>query len=192
VSTRALLKAFEPEDGERTEGREMVVAADRSRWVYHPTSTVDEPTENLALRSDRGPGRWLRSDRIVDLVLPINATLVDGARLFLTPPGAVLLVQRGYWDLDVAFTGGTASTIGLSASDLAYATEGDLLGGAAGDGAVFLTAPGVRPGTVGPKLAAGVFLVPGVEVRFNRINDAFTAGAGRAHLVCTVISNLGA
>ena len=51
---------------------------------------------------------------------------------------------------------------------------------------------GVKIGTIGAKTAAGVILIAGDTVRFDRITSVFTAGAGNAHLVCDVLANAGA
>lgn len=94
-----------------------------------------------------------------------------------------ILLVKALWEVTAAFTGGASSAIGLSSSNSAYSTAGDLLGGASGDVLAGLTV-GFR-GTVGAKLASEgvVVLAAGDTVKFNRITSAFTAGAGYVHLL---------
>jgi hypothetical protein len=88
-----------------------------------------------------------------------------------------------FWEITKAYTGGTASTIGVSSSLSPFDTKGDLLGGAAGDGASNLV-PGISAGTKGPELAGGpIILTAGATIRLDRITSAFTAGEGFLHIV---------
>jgi 3-hydroxyisobutyrate dehydrogenase-like beta-hydroxyacid dehydrogenase len=139
-----------------------------------------------------GTGVWVRVDTEVDLGFAFDFNKADAAVLYTVPTNAILHVRRGYWKVTTSFTGGASSAIGLSSSNAAYNTKGDLLGGAAGDVAAALTsgAP-VRPGTIGAKTAAGVFLVGGDTIRFDRVTSAFTAGVGEAHLICDILANPG-
>ncbi|WP_196302696.1 hypothetical protein, partial [Streptococcus pneumoniae] len=77
---------------------------------------------------------------LVDLPFPIGFATADAAVLGTMPAASSLLVIRGYWEISADWTGGTASAIGLSSSQTAHSTKGDLLGGAAGDVAAALTA----------------------------------------------------
>ncbi len=118
---------------------------------------------------------------VATLKLPISFNTADGAVLFTVPAGHFLRVNRSYWNVQSAFTGGSSSTIGLSSSNAAYATKGDVLGGAAGDAQAALGA-GIRGGTLGAKFASNgvILLSPGDTIRFDRITSAFTAGSGYA------------
>lgn len=113
------------------------------------------------------------------LKLAIAHDTADGAVLYTVPAGHYLRLGRAWWNVQTDFTGGSSSAIGIDSSNAAYATAGDLLGGASGDVAASLTA-GQRGGTVGAKMSGNqvVVLAPGDAVRFRRITSAFTAGAG--------------
>jgi len=193
AATLAALKALAVGDPSRRDGNEVEVAADGSRWYFHPTSTLAGDDVLVATPADApAAGRWLRATGLpADLALAFDFNKADAAVLITVPAGCRLRVGRGYWDVDTGFTGGSSSAIGLSSSNASYNTKGDLLGGASGDVAATLVA-GVRPGTIGAKTAAGIILVAGDTVRFDRVTSAFTAGAGRAHLICDVLLNAGA
>lgn len=183
LATVAALSALADED--LTEGVERTLA-DGSEWRYDPNATAQDASKNLVVEPDVGDGAWVRTNDTVDLAFPVTKDTADGAVLFTVPAGFRLLVRRGYWENTTAWTGGTSSTIGLSSSNAAYSTKGDLLGGASGDAAANLGV-GVKLGTAGAKITAGTILVPGDTVRFDKITDAFTAGAGKAHLVVDVL-----
>ncbi len=121
--------------------------------------------------------------------LQLAATLnnADASVLFTVPTGKRLFIGRVFWEVTVAWTGGASSSIGLSSSNAAYNTKGDLLGGASGDVLAGLTV-GFK-GTIGAKLASNdvVVLVAGDTIRFDRIVSAFTAGAGIAHIPCRLL-----
>lgn len=202
-ATKTALKAAEADHEDRVPGRVVRLAADYSAWIWNATSVAADTSENLVLvptdvstseayllDPTTAPGRWLRAPGSVDLSLPITFQTADAAVLFTVPIGARLLVQRGYWEVDTGFTGGTSSAIGLSSSATGHTTKGDLHGGASGDVAATLVA-GITKGTVGADIASGVLLLPGETIRFDRITSAFTAGAGKAHLVCALVANAG-
>ncbi len=115
------------------------------------------------------------------LQLPVGFATADAAVIFTVPTGKRLFVGRPFWEVTQAWTGGSSSAIGLSSSNAAYNTKGDLLGGATGDVLAGLTV-GFK-GTIGAKLASNgvVVLVGGDTVRFDRITSAFTAGAALVH-----------
>ena len=103
------------------------------------------------------------------------------------PAGFTLEFEKFFWEVTADFTGGSSSAIGVSSADAPHSTQGDLLGGAAGNVLAELTAAiGYTQGTIGvsysaaPKLAV---LVATDTVRFDRITSAFTAGAGFVHAV---------
>jgi hypothetical protein len=130
------------------------------------------------------------------LSLAVDFTKADGAVLF-TVPGLVgngrLAIERAFWEPKVSFAGGASSAIGLSSSNAAYNTKGDLLGGAGGDVAAGLTfaAPFFK-GTIGAKAAGQgvIVLQTGDQILFNQIVSAFTSGSGFVHLPCSVIPPL--
>jgi hypothetical protein len=124
------------------------------------------------------------------LSLAVDFSKADAAVLYTVPAlpgGGRLAVERAFWEVLVAFTGGASSAIGLSSSNAGYTTKGDLLGGATGDVLAGLTV-GFK-GTIGAKAASQgvIVLIPGDTIRFDRITSAFTAGSGFAHLPCSVI-----
>ena len=187
TATLADLKAFSPE--QRVNGMLAVVAADNSMWRWSDAATA-AGDDMLIAAPGTGTGRWLRADGTADLALALSAATADAATVYTVPAGARVLVRRGYWEVTQAFTGGTSSAIGLSSSNAAYNTKGDLLGGAAGDLAATLTT-GFKPGTIGAKTQGGVLLVAGDTIRFDRIASAFTVGAGFAHFAVDILANPG-
>lgn len=110
----------------------------------------------------------------------ISKDTADGAVLYTVPAGHRLRMARSYWHNTTAWSGGSSSAVGLSSSNAAYNTAGDLLGGASGDVAAGM-GTGFK-GTAGAKVGANapVILEPGDTVLFNRITSAFTAGVGFA------------
>jgi hypothetical protein len=121
------------------------------------------------------------------LTLTVGFANTDAQVLYTVPAGLRLSIERALWEVITPFTGGSSSAIGLSSSNASYNTKGDLLGGASGDVLAGLTA-GFK-GTIGAKAATQgvIVLVAGDTIRFDRIVSAFTAGAGFAHLPCTII-----
>jgi hypothetical protein len=189
VADRTALKAIAAAD--RASGMLCLVLSDMSLWRFHSSSTAADTTENLVATPAAGSGRWLRVPGAIDLSLAFAFGTADAAALFTVPTGARLLVRRGYWEVAVSMTGGTDSAIGASSNATGHTTKGDLHGGAAGDVAASLTA-GVRLGTIGADVAAGILLVATNTIRFDRIVDAFTAGSGNLHFDCEILANPGA
>lgn len=193
VKTRAELKALNPV---YLADRGIIDLDDGSSWKYVSLSTAVDATEQLVIAPapaapDVAPatGRWVRFERNVDLSLAVSAATADLAVLFTVPVGFSIRVASGYWDVSLAFTGGTSSAIGLASSNAAYSTAGDVLGGASGDVAAGLTT-GAKRGTQGTKYGSGgaIVLVAGDTIRFNRITSAFTAGTGNAVLPVRVLA----
>ncbi len=189
VADRAALSAIPA--ASRYEGKIVLVQSDYSLWVFDAdgTATEDE-NQQLIVEPDAGDGQWVRLDKDFTMKLAIAAATVDAAALCTVPAGMVLrLTGHPFWEVTTSFTGGSSSTIGASTDVTGYDTKGDLLGGAAGDAAAGLTA-GVRAGTIGGELGDNqgfhdLALVAGDVIRFDRITDAFTAGAG---FVCVPVS----
>lgn len=125
------------------------------------------------------------------LELDVTFNNADASVIYTVPVGYRMKIVSAFWEPSIAWTGGTASAIGLSSSNAGYATKGDLLGGAAGDVAAGLTVVAATPckGTVGAKVASGgtVVLLAGDTIRFDRITSAFTAGAAKVHLCYQLI-----
>ncbi len=122
------------------------------------------------------------------LALPIAFGTADATVLYTVPAGLRMHIVDAYWEPSSSFTGGASSAIGLSSSNAAYNTRGDLLGGAGGDVAAQLVASATSPWasgagrTIGAKVSRGILLIGGDSVRFDRVTSAFTAGSGFAHL----------
>lgn len=176
-----------------SDGRQFYFARDSVEtaddiFIVKPNDVTPVASGSVAIPA---VGRFYLAEGAVDLSLPIGFGTADAAILATLPTGFSLLVQRGYWEVTTAFTGGTSSAIGLSSSGTGYTTKGDLLGGASGDVLASLTV-GTRPGTVGADIAAGVILNAGDTIRFDRVTSAFTAGAGFAHLVGVLLKSPGA
>lgn len=131
------------------------------------------------------------------LKLPIGFALADAAVLLTIPTlsnGAVgLQIDSLFWEVTTSFAGGSGTAIGVSSSNTGYATKGDLLGGAAGDGlvGVSLVSTGLtyKGGTLGAKFGTNgkVVLVAGDAIRFDRIASVFTSGAGFVHINCSYV-----
>lgn len=116
----------------------------------------------------------------VTVKVAVSKDNADADVIYTIPAGHRLRLARSYWHVTTPFTGGASSAIGVSSSNAAYATKGDILGGASGDVLAGLTA-GFK-GTAGAKMGANapVILEPGDTLKFDRITSAFTAGAGYA------------
>jgi len=188
VTTTALLAAIPAE--ERQDQMTCLCTADNSNWMFSAASSAADTASTLAVAPSAGSGAWLRIDKLVDIKVAVAFGTADAAVLFTVPTGFRLRPTRPWWEVTADFTGGSSSTIGMSSSNAAYATKGDLQGGASGDALAALTA-GIRGGTVGAKVASLglVVLVAGDTVRFDRITSAFTAGTGFAHVPVEVLAN---
>ncbi len=193
VKTRAELKALNPT---YLADRGVVTLDDGSQWKYVSLSTAADTTEHLILAPapaspDVAPstGRWVRFNKDVDLSFAVTFATADAAVIFTVPVGFSLRLAPGYWDVGTAWTGGTSSAIGVSSSNAAYNTKGDVLGGASGDVAAGLTA-GAKRGTTGAKYASGgqIVLAAGDTLRFDRITSAFTAGTANVVIPVRVLA----
>lgn len=102
----------------------------------------------------------------------------DQSVVFTVPAGYRTQIEDAFWEPLTSLTGGAASAIGLKSSNAGYNTAGDILGGAGGDVAAGLTAVAATPlkRTVGAKIAAGVILIAGDTIIYNKMVSAFTAG----------------
>lgn len=197
VATLAELKST-PFD-KRVAGMVVHVLADHSTWYYHLTSSLTGD-DILVCAPTAGAGRWLRMPGGVDLALPFVFGTADATALLTIQAGTVLHVMSAYWEVGTGFTGGAASAIGLSSNKTTptnWSTKGDILGGASGDVTATLGTAGIKAGTIGTDMdtltkVRGLILVATDTVRLDLITSQFTAGAGNAHLVGTLIANAGA
>lgn len=191
ATTLAALKLLDPKNYEAN--GLPIRLANGMKYVPHATSTLTADDIFVVQATGVTTGRWLLATGEMSLVpLTVAFGTADLAVLATLPTNSQVIVGAGYWSVDVAFTGGTSSAIGLSSSNTNYNTAGDVLGGSGGDVLAALTAGSVKMATVGTKVARGVHLVGGNTIIFNRITSAFTAGSGRAVLPITVIANPGA
>lgn len=190
VADRAALSAVPA--ASRAAGQVVMVLEDRSTWVFDATGTADEDSgQNLVVEPDAGAGQWLRADQSFIARVPVGFGNTDGEAVWVIPAGfAVRFIGLPFWDNTTAWTGGSSSAIGLSTDVTGYTTKGDILGGATGDVEAGLGA-GVKAGTLGGEFddhvgLQALVLLEGNEVQFDRITDAFTAGAGFACLPVAV------
>lgn len=185
ASTKATLKTLPA--AARFDGLEALVLADNSRWVFRSASALVDVTDNLVLSPSAGSGAWLRADKAISMAFAIAFGTADAAALFTMPAsGFRLRADQVYWEITTSFAGGTNSAIGVSASIAPHSTKGDLLGGSGGDVAAAITSTiGVTQGTIGVSYSAApkiVVLEPTAVVRYDRIVDVYTSGAGFVHI----------
>jgi hypothetical protein len=180
-------------------GMVVLVQADYSLWQFHSTCALTGDNILVAEPSDSGAGAWLRVPGAALLSLPITYATADAAVLLTVPTGCVLQPLEFAWKVAADFTGGTASAIGVSSSNLSgHTTKGDLLGGATGDLAATLVASSgeFALGTIGAAFASvanrRVLMKPTETLRFDRITSAFTAGTGSVLVACNILKNAGA
>lgn len=166
-----------------------------SVWRYHSTSTATESTKFFVAAPDSGAGAWLNTSREVAIKPAVAFTTTDAAVLFTVPTGARLHPRKAWWDITTSFAGGSSSAIGLSTSVSGFSTKGDLLGGASGDLAATLVSTNTRMvGTVGATLTSTsrLIMIAADTVKFDRITDVYTSGAGFGRVLFDVLANLGA
>jgi hypothetical protein len=183
VATRAALKAIAAAN--RYEGMQVVVQSDYSHWVFDSDSTqVEDTADELVQQPSAGSGRWIRADKSFVMKIPIGFADTDALAIETIPAGMTLkLVSHPWWEVTTGWTGGVAAAIGISTSLTGYDTKGDLLGGAGGDVTATLGTAGIKAGTEGGELNdltgfRAMLFVAATEIRFDRINDVFAAGAG--------------
>lgn len=183
-TSRTPLKTLPPRA--RCDGMTAICMDDLSLWKFDAASALADTTESLVLTPGTGSGRWIRADKVFDVKLAIDFNKADAAVLFTVPTGMKLKLGRIYWEVTTSWTGGASSAIGLSSSNAAFNTKGDLLGGASGDVLATLVSTGspYKGGTLGTKLGSnGLIVLVGADtIRFDRITSVFTAGAGFAHV----------
>ena len=124
------------------------------------------------------------------LTLPVTFNTTDAAVLFTVPTGVRFCIHRAGWEVGTSWSGGSSSSIGLSSSNAAYNTKGDIQGGSGGDLAAAMTGPGFRGGSaIGAKFATNGFivLIAADTIRFDRIVSAYTAGTANAQLWCSIL-----
>lgn len=187
VADRAALAAVAA--AVRQDGQTVLVRSDGSLWTFiaAETASIDgatTATSHLVIAPDAGTGRWVRARTSFTMKIAIDKTMTDAAVLCTVPAGYCLkIADDPHWDVVTGWTGGSSSAIGISTSNAAGSTKGDILGGASGDVTATLGTAGIKAGTIGGKMGTvanrrALLLVAADTLRFDRITDAFTAGAG--------------
>lgn len=176
----------------RDDGMICRVGSDNSEWVFSAASSAADTTQNLVVTpADAAGGAWLRAASVVDLKLAFAFGTADATALFTVPTGFKLRIERAYWEIIASMTGGSSSAIGVSSTNAAFNTKGDILGGASGDVAATLVQTGspYKGGTLGAKLGSNgiITLVATDVIRFDAITSAFTAGNGFVHITAQLI-----
>jgi hypothetical protein len=136
-----------------------------------------------------GTGKWVCVDKYFNMHFTnITFATADAAVLFTVPTGFRLAPWRFFMETGNAWSGG-AGAIGVSSSNAAFNTKGDLMGGAAGDVAANMGAAGFH-GTIGTKMAASyttrppVVLVAGDTIRWDVVVAGYNAGNGILNVPC--------
>ena len=153
------------------------------RW--NTDSLTNDATGQLAIRPTSlglaDPGRWDRADLAFALVLELSFANANNAVLYTVPADVRLqIVGRPFLDVSASFTSVGSALLGLSSSNSAYNTAGDLFGGASGSAVAALTA-GIRAGTIGAKLSSQqlVVLIAGNTIKVDLFTSTFEAGAAK-------------
>lgn len=174
------------------------------RFQYHAASLAIDtngPFSQLVVRptaiAPGDPGRWIRCDNAIDLVLPFSFATLDGAQLLDMTGMPELTLQPEYngiqYEVINPFTGGAGPPkVGLSWTNgtVTARTKGSLAGGVAGNSG--MTYVGYFRPTLGIDFALVVGTTPAIvldktaKVYYDRIADAYTAGAAKAHIPCTL------
>lgn len=170
------------------DGQTFQVEADGSNWRYVAASTLTGDDILVATPSTL-TGRFLRTDKEVDITAAVAYTTANNAVLYTVPTGFRLGLGVAFWEVTTSFAGGSSSAIGVSSSNTGLSTAGDVLGGASGDVAATLVSTGAfAKGTVGTKIGTPAAVIVGGEtLKFNRITSVFTSGAGVAHFPVKVL-----
>ncbi len=165
----------------------------RADFIFDPNSSASDALEQMVLTPTAGTGRWLRYQKSFDLKAAIGFALADNATLVTVPVGFLISTVRPFLEIVTQFAGGTNAAIGVSASVVPFSTAGDIIGGAGGELTAALTA-GMR-GKLGTALAAALAgtgqpftLAAGGILKWNKIVDSFTSGAGFLHVPVTQLS----
>lgn len=156
-------------------------------YQWNAASTINDSTGQLGIRPtgvDSGdPGRWDRIDRSFALAVSVDYQTAHDAVLYTVPTGVrLLLVGRPFGAISASFVSAGGANLGMSSSNAAYATDGDLFGGATGSAADALTA-GIRGGTIGTAVDSQglVVLDAGDTIKLDLFTSTFEEGAGIWH-----------
>ncbi len=165
------------------------ILIDETPFIWVPTSLANDATKQLAIRPTAidasDPGRFELLSRSAAISMPVTYQTANNATLFTVPAGFRLYVDRLYYRVTTTFVN-AAGRVGASSSNAAYATAGDLIGGAGGDAAAALT-QGVRGGTLGTAFGSNgvVELVAGDTIKWNVIVPGYTAGEAELIAIAT-------
>lgn len=156
-------------------------------WV--PTSLANDSSGYWSIRPNAidalAPGRFESTAQTRAMSFATSYQTADATVLFTVPAGFRMAIERVYHRISTGYVD-AAGRVGASSSNAAYATPGDLIGGAAGDAAAALTA-GVRGGTLGTAYGSNgvVELSAGDTIRWDVIAAGYTAGAGELVVIAT-------
>ena len=163
--------------------RSTLFGVGRFRW--DATSLANDTSGQLVIRPtsiDSGdPGRWVRDEAAFPLYVEATFATANNAVLYTVPTGFRLqIIGRPFATITASFTSIGSALLGLSSSNSAYNTAGDLFGGASGSAVAALTA-GIRAGTIGAKLASQglVVLVATDTIKADVFTSTFEAGAAK-------------
>jgi hypothetical protein len=191
LSGLTALKAVPESESSDGAPARVLAGAARGGWRYHAASVLAGDDVMVVAPADgRTAGRWIREvGSYLDIALAFTFATLDAASLYALPTGFELDLLSSAWEIGTSMTGGTTPAIGISSGQTGLSTKGDILGGAAGDLTATLVSTGAKyKGTTGAKMGTpSARLVGGNGFRFDRIADAFAAGAGTAHIGAAVI-----
>lgn len=164
-----------------------------STFEFRVGSAAVDATAQLVIAPGAGAtGKWICVDRAFNLSFAnITSATADATVLFTVPAGFRLAPWRFLFETGTAWSGG-AGAVGVSSSNAAFSTKGDLMGGAAGDVAANMGAAGFH-GTIGTKMAASyvtrppIVLLAGDTIRWDVVVAGYTAGNGILNVPCFVI-----
>lgn len=163
--------------------RSTLFGLGRFRWDAN--SLANDTSGQLAIRPtsiDSGdPGRWVRDEAAFPLYVEATFATANNAVLYTVPTGFRLqIIGRPSATVTQSYASVGGAAFGLSSSNSAYNTAGDLFGGASGSLSAAL-ASGIRAGTIGAKLASQglVVLIAGDTIKADVFTSTFEAGAAK-------------
>lgn len=163
--------------------RSTLFGLGRFRWDV--ASLINDASGQLGIRPtaiDSGdPGRWVRDEAAFPLYVEVDYETANGEVLYTLPAGARLqIIGRPFITVTQSFASVGGAALGLSSSNAAYNTAGDLFGGATGSLSAALAA-GIRAGTIGAAIASQglVVLIAADTIKADVFTSTFEAGAGK-------------
>lgn len=192
AATIAALAALLSTDPACAHGNEVLVDADGSQWVFNKNSALAGDNIFVLAPADApAAGRWIRKAGIARLDLSIPFATADATVLATIPAGFRFRPLEANWKVTTTMTTASAAGAGVSSSNAAASTKGDLLGGATGDVVATLVSTGASNfvlGTGGAKLMGtntqrrAIALVAGDTLRYDLFTGTFTGGVFAAQI----------